>query len=217
MNNEFTDDPLIAVCNGTEWSYQNANGQLVADINLSPTVNMNVHVRSQVERLRRGISSSPLSPGTAVETMRPVQPLLLPQESSELPIHNNNSNNNNETQPTLSQEMLEYIPAQTMLTCFYSTNDRYAMNNIDLLDPERMSRIQHIPCIAIQGGEDRICPVDTALDLLEQYNDNHSNNNMELRIPLRSGHSMYDAAITNELVRATDRLAAQLTRAESSY
>lgn len=207
-NEQGADDSLVAVFNGTEWSYQNANGQVISDITISPMENINLHVRSQVERLRCGIRKTNQLV-TAVETMRPIQPVL-PMESALLPFHNNSNNNNNETQPALSPEMLEYIPAQNMLTCFYSVNDRYAMNNIELLDPERMSRIQHIPCIAIQGGEDRICPVDTALDLLERYNQNHtSSSNMELRIPLRSGHSMYDAAILNELVRATDRLATQ--------
>jgi hypothetical protein len=35
---------------------------------------------------------------------------------------------------------------------------------------------------------------------------------MELRIPLESGHSMYDPAIKHELVTATDRLADELLR-----
>jgi pimeloyl-ACP methyl ester carboxylesterase len=83
--------------------------------------------------------------------------------------------------------------------------------------------------IAIQGGMDRICPPDTALDLLQAWANaaaaaavasktNHdvgsssttSNRSkigrMELRIPLRAGHSMYDPYLTNELVRATDRI-----------
>jgi proline iminopeptidase len=104
----------------------------------------------------------------------------------------------------LSPETTDYIPAQNLLTCFYSTNERYAMNNLELLSADRMSRIQNIPCIAVQGGEDPICPVDTALDLSAVWQ------SMELRIPLKSGHSMYDVAIANELVRATDRMATRL-------
>ena len=93
------------------------------------------------------------------------------------------------------------LPAMSMLTCFYSVNDHYAMNGWNLIVAERMRRIRHIPCIAIQGGNDPICPPDTALDLLHQWPE------LELRIPLMAGHSMYDPDITNELVRATDQLA----------
>jgi len=95
----------------------------------------------------------------------------------------------------------DYIPAQAMLTCFYSVNDRFSMNNLNLLDSQRMARIQHIPCIAVHGGKDSICPIDTALEMKQCYS------NMELRVPIESGHSMYDPAITHELVKATDRLA----------
>jgi len=108
---------------------------------------------------------------------------------------------------TATDEYADYIPSQAMLTCFYSVNDRFCMNNIQLLD--RMDRIQHIPCIAVHGGRDCICPVDTALDVAKRYPQ------MELRIPVHSGHSMYDPAIINELVRATDRLGMRLDRGQT--
>lgn len=96
------------------------------------------------------------------------------------------------------------LPVQAMLTCFYSCNEDYCRNYVDLLDAERLRRMASIPCIAIQGGMDSICPPDTALDLLEAWPQ------LELRIPLYAGHSMYDPFITNELVLATDRLAEYL-------
>jgi proline iminopeptidase len=92
-----------------------------------------------------------------------------------------------------------YIPAQAILTCFYSVNDRFVMNGRNLLDD--VDQMQHIPCIAVHGGQDPICPVDSALDLRSVYP------SMELRIPLQSGHSMYDPAIINELLMATDYFA----------
>jgi hypothetical protein len=55
------------------------------------------------------------------------------------------------------------------------------------------------PTIAIQGGNDAICPPDTALDLHEVWKE------MELRIVLQSGHSMYDPLIAGEIVKALDR------------
>ena len=83
------------------------------------------------------------------------------------------------------------------------------MNNINLID--RMDRIQHIPCIAVHGGSDSICPVDSALDLCQVYP------NLELRIPIGAGHSMYDPAITHELVQATDRIATKLISQVGSW
>jgi hypothetical protein len=93
------------------------------------------------------------------------------------------------------------LPALPMLTCFYSVNEQYAMHNWNLLSPARMARIRQadIPCIAIQGGRDPICPPDTALDVQEAWPE------MELRIPLLAGHSMYHPDICHELVQATDR------------
>lgn len=93
------------------------------------------------------------------------------------------------------------LPLQAMLTCFFSTNDDYCLNNRDLLKTDD-DRWKKIPCIAIQGGSDGICPPDTALELWE------ASENMELRIPVSAGHSMYDPWITHELVQATDRMAA---------
>ena len=70
-----------------------------------------------------------------------------------------------------------------------------------MLDEAIVDQLRNIPCIAIQGGRDHICPPDTAMDLAEAWAE------MELRICLNGGHSMYDENITSEIVRATDRLA----------
>lgn len=101
-----------------------------------------------------------------------------------------------------ADQAAKFIPAQAMLTCYYSVNDRLVMSPYNnLLAPECIDQIRDIPCIAIQGGQDTICPPDTALDLLEAWPE------MELRIPLRSGHSMYNPEICSEILKATDRLA----------
>lgn len=99
---------------------------------------------------------------------------------------------------TLGQAQ-EFVPAQAMLTCFYSVNDKYVVHPYTLLDD--VDRIRSIKCISIQGGSDTICPPDSALDLLEVWPE------MELRIPIKAGHSMYDPEICSEIVKATDRFA----------
>lgn len=93
----------------------------------------------------------------------------------------------------------ERMPMSPILTCYYSVNDNYCMNNVRLLDPERMGRIRHIPCIGVHGGQDNICPIDTALELKLQYG-----SNMELRVPWNGGHSMYDDDICSGILSAMD-------------
>lgn len=123
------------------------------------------------------------------------------------------------TPPTPESLLLRSInvSAQVLLTCQYSYNRDFCMCGWNLLDPTRMQRLQHIRCIAIQGGTDLICPPDTALDLLEAWptsDDAVVDKGIELRMPLYAGHSMYDSFLTNELVRATDRIADEWTDKE---
>ena len=99
------------------------------------------------------------------------------------------------------EDAAKFIPSQAMLTCFYSVNHDYCMNHVDLLSIDRMIKLQSIPTIAIHGGFDNICPVNNALDLSEAWP------GLEVRLCTKARHSMYDAAITNELIQATDRLA----------
>jgi len=99
------------------------------------------------------------------------------------------------------------LPIQPLLTCFYSTNDDMCLNNRNLVEGIFPT---NIPCIAIHGGADGICPPDTALDVLERWP------TMELRIPVYGGHSMYDPYITHELVQATDRMGKFLMDLKSS-
>ncbi|KAL3770153.1 hypothetical protein ACHAWO_007744 [Cyclotella atomus] len=97
----------------------------------------------------------------------------------------------------------KFIPAQAMLTCYYSTNDDYVLQDYRQflsVSYQNTSWYNSLPpCIAIQGSLDAICPVDTALDL------HHVWKELELRIAFGSGHSMYDLVISGEIVKALDR------------
>jgi hypothetical protein len=127
-----------------------------------------------------------------------------------------------------------FIPAQAMLTCYYSTNDAYVIHSYReflslALESAYTSRLPPPPigwkedkpesftcktdtshplppCIAVQGGLDAICPPDTALDL------HHVWKELELRIALGSGHSMYDPVIAGEIVKALDRFGNAIIR-----
>jgi hypothetical protein len=100
---------------------------------------------------------------------------------------------------------VQSIPSQVLLTCHFSLYREYCMGGIDILNPLRMQKLNSVRCIAVQGGNDRICPPDTALDLLDAWP--ASSKGFELRMPLYAGHSMYDPFLTHEVVCATDLIA----------
>jgi hypothetical protein len=180
----YSSSPVAVHTKDQGWSYRDAASK---KIQITKEDEQELQEPFRIQDFRQGLEAVP-SERMEIWQQEPLSFPKLPELSSN---SSNTTNNNNN------------IPAQCMLTCFYSANDNYCRNNVNLLDPERMQRIQKIPCIAIQGGSDRICPPDTALDLLEAYP------GMELRMPIRAGHSMYDPFLMNEIIRATDRLADQ--------
>jgi len=90
-----------------------------------------------------------------------------------------------------------WVPSQPLLTCFYSSH-RGFLGDDQLLKGCR--RLRHIPCVAVQGANDLICPPSTALELHDAWPEMH------LRVAPGAGHSMYDPALTHEVVEATDAL-----------
>jgi pimeloyl-ACP methyl ester carboxylesterase len=128
---------------------------------------------------------------------------------------------------------INFIPAQAMLTCYYSVNGDYCIqpyNSFLSLNPppsipfsswysselppssscessiSSYSSFPLPPTIAIQGGNDAICPPDTALDLHKVWKQ------LELRLALAGGHSMYDPVIAGEIVKSLDRFGHALMR-----
>ena len=93
--------------------------------------------------------------------------------------------------------MSGWMPAQAMLTCFYSLHGGFLTEG-ELMLPENIDKIRHIPTVAVQGAADLICPPGTALDLHEAWPE------MRLVLVQGAGHSMYDPKITHELVKAAD-------------
>jgi pimeloyl-ACP methyl ester carboxylesterase len=179
------------------WGYCNHSGtQIVSKTSA-------YRAMEEIQQMRRGIHPKDAQP----RDQQLVEPRPLRPVRDEVTLADLNASAWSRRQNQSADEVAGYIPAQTMLTCFYSVNRHYAMNGVDLLSPERMARIRNTRCIAVQGAMDAICPPDTALDLHIAWPE------MELRIPRFSGHSMYDRGITHELVRATERLASELLEA----
>lgn len=87
--------------------------------------------------------------------------------------------------------------AQPLLTAHYSLQGAF-LRDTPLL--QHVDRVRDIPCIAVQGRLDFVCPVQTAWDLHLVWPE------MELQVVPGAGHSMYDPGITSQLVEATDRM-----------
>jgi proline iminopeptidase len=88
---------------------------------------------------------------------------------------------------------------QALLECHYSLNGAFLLEE-PLLAHMGALRSAQLPCIAVQGQADLVCPPGTAFDLHQAWPE------AELRLVAGAGHSMYDPAITHELVCATDRM-----------
>ena len=65
------------------------------------------------------------------------------------------------------------------------------------------ARAAGVRCIAVHGGADAVCAPANAFALAEAWPE------ADVAIIGGAGHSMYDPAVTHELVTATDRLAAE--------
>ena len=185
-----------------EWTLQDSHRRYRHNLDTNQVADI-------VEGLRQGITTTSSSVGSDLQlssttSMTTTAPLVYDESKSSTFVTNSE------------------LSRQVLLTCHYSYYRDHCMNGIELLDKTRMrrlvdpttSKIEKI--VIVQGGMDRICPPDTALDLLQTWTDaveekeqrNFGGNiqQLEVRIPLKAGHSMYDQFITHELVEATDRI-----------
>lgn len=216
--------------NSASWVYEDAkvwSNDSIASMDETP-----LQVEENAAQSLRQFSSTPFEKPTMLDSANvgpmPIHPMVVSSDNS-APKAKRGNNEKNAT----SFDPTTYIPAHSMLTCYYSTNDDYCIGPyrpfLSLAPPSSMplpawyssrlppqisqsSMSNNVPndssssyspplppTIAIQGGNDAICPPDTALDL------HHVWNELELRIALDSGHSMYDSVIAGEIVKATDR------------
>jgi pimeloyl-ACP methyl ester carboxylesterase len=105
-----------------------------------------------------------------------------------------------------------WIPAQAILTCHYSVQSVHygGFTGGDDALLSRIDRIRHIPCVAVQGGCDMICPPCTALDLHRAWPE------MDLRIVTADGHSMYSPGLQAQVLETTDGFRALASAATDS-
>ncbi len=93
----------------------------------------------------------------------------------------------------------DFALAVARIECHYFVNGGFLRSESQLLDD--VSRIRHLPAVIVQGRYDVVCPMTTAWDLHRAWPE------AEFRVVPDSGHSAFEAGMTDELVRATDRFA----------
>ncbi len=93
----------------------------------------------------------------------------------------------------------EFALAVARIECHYFVNGGFLQSESQLL--EDVERIRRIPAVIVQGRYDVVCPMTTAWDLHRVWPE------AQFRVVPDSGHSAFEAGMTDELVRATDRFA----------
>jgi proline iminopeptidase len=98
-----------------------------------------------------------------------------------------------------------YAAAFARIEAHYFMHGGFLENEDQLL--RDVGRIRHIPAVIVQGRYDLVCPIRSAWDLHRAWPE------ATLTIVPDAGHSAFEAGITRELVKATDRFARRGRRA----
>ena len=93
----------------------------------------------------------------------------------------------------------DFALAVARIECHYFVNGGFLRGENQLLDD--VSLIRHVPAVIVQGRYDVVCPLTTAWDLHRCWPE------ADFRVVADAGHSAFEAGITDQLVRATDRFA----------
>lgn len=83
------------------------------------------------------------------------------------------------------------------IECHYFINRGFFRRDDELL--HKVKRIRRIPAVIVQGRYDVVCPMRSAWDLHQAWPE------AEFRIVSDAGHSAFEPATTQALIRATDR------------
>ena len=96
--------------------------------------------------------------------------------------------------------MAEFAEAFARIECHYFVNKGFFERDNQLL--ENIARIRHLPGVIVQGRYDVVCPMITAWELHQAWQE------AELIVIPDAGHSISEPGIKDALIRATDRFAA---------
>ena len=84
------------------------------------------------------------------------------------------------------------------IECHYFINKGFFDGEDQLL--RNIDRIRHIPAVIVQGRYDVVCPMQTAWELHQRWPE------ADFHITPNAGHSAFEPANTDALIRATDQL-----------
>ena len=93
-----------------------------------------------------------------------------------------------------------------MLTAHYSAASGFLADE-QILGDLRSGILRDVPCVAVHGANDLICPPSTAYEIHRAWP------GMEVRLVTGGGHSMYDGGLQSEVLDATDAFADAKRRA----
>ncbi len=96
--------------------------------------------------------------------------------------------------------MAEFAEAFARIECHYFVNKGFFERENQLL--ENIDRIRHLPGVIVQGRYDVVCPMVTAWELHQAWQE------AELIVIADAGHSVSEPGIKDALIEATDRFAA---------
>ena len=101
--------------------------------------------------------------------------------------------------PATVEEMSdpEFALAFALIENHYFINKGWFKNENQLI--ENINIIRSIPSVIVQGRYDAVCPMKTAWELSEAWPE------AEMVVAPSSGHTAFEAEITDALIRATDR------------
>ncbi|MBE9046148.1 prolyl aminopeptidase [Pleurocapsales cyanobacterium LEGE 10410] len=96
--------------------------------------------------------------------------------------------------------MAEFAEAFARIECHYFVNQGFFSSENQLI--ENIDRIRHLPGVIVQGRYDVVCPMITAWELHQAWQE------AELIVIADAGHSVSEPGIKDALIRASDRFAA---------
>lgn len=96
--------------------------------------------------------------------------------------------------------MAEFAEAFARIECHYFVNKGFFAQENQIL--ENIERIRHIPGIIVQGRYDVVCPMKSAWELHQAWQE------AEFIVIPDAGHSVSEPGIKDALISATDRFAA---------
>ncbi|NQV43807.1 MAG: prolyl aminopeptidase, partial [Rhodospirillales bacterium] len=95
----------------------------------------------------------------------------------------------------------EFALAFARIECHYFINGGFFETDDHLI--ENLHKVQHIPCVLIQGRYDMCTPARTAWDIHKAWPE------ADFRLVPDAGHAGSEPGIVHELIEATDRFRLQ--------